>query len=198
VNEARFGYTRFYNAISTLSAFSVNTVAALGIPNLAPGPPVQWGVPGSGFSGDGFSGLGDNTDYPYQNQNNTAQVVDNLSWIKGKHTFKFGGEYNRQNFNQFGNQYLRGGYTFNPNATESPNKTGGDAFADFLLGDIYQSTEALQAANAPNQRNMEVAFVDDTWKITPKLTVSLGLRYELVPPFTDTANNLFTIAIPPK
>ena len=196
VNEARFGYTRFFNAISTLSAFAVNTVAALNIPNLSPGPPVQWGVPGSGFSGDGFSGLGDNTDYPYQNENNTTQFVDNISWIKGKHTFKFGFEYNRQNFNQFGNQYLRGGFTFNPNATESPSKTGGDAFADFLLGDIYQSTEALQAANAPNQRNMEVAFVDDTWKITPKLTVSLGLRYELVPPFTDTENNLFSIVIP--
>jgi hypothetical protein len=196
VNEARFGYTRFFNAISTASAFSVNTVAALGIPNLEPGPPVQWGVPGSGFNGDGFSGLGDNTDYPYQNQNNTLQFVNSLSWIKGKHAFKFGFEYNRQNFNQFGNQYLRGGYTFNPNATQSATHTGGDAFAEFLLGDIYQSTEALQAANAPNQRNMEAAFVDDTWKITPKLTLSLGLRYELTPPFTDTRGDLFSIAIP--
>jgi hypothetical protein len=196
VNEARFGYTRFFNAISTLSAFATNTVAALGIPNLNPGPPVQWGVPGSSFSGDGFSGIGDNTDYPYQNQNNTAQVVDNLSWIRGKHTFKFGGEYNRQNFDQFGNQYLRGGYAFNPNATESASKTGGDAFADFLLGDIYQSTEALQAANLLDQRNMEVAFVDDTWKITPKLTLSLGLRFELVPPFNPTTNNYFSIVIP--
>jgi hypothetical protein len=196
VNEARFGYTRFFNAISTLSAFSVNTVAALKIPNLDPGPPVQWGVPGSAFNGDGFAALGDNTDYPYQNQNNTAQVVDNLSWIKGKHTFKFGFEYNRQNFNQFGNQYLRGGATFAPNATQNPTHTAGDAFAEFLLGDIYQSTAAFQAANAPNQRNMEHAFADDTWKITPKLTLSLGVRYELTPPFTDTRGDLFSIAIP--
>ena len=58
------------------------------------------------FSGDGFSGLGDNTDYPYQIADNTTQFVDNVSWIKGKHTFKFGFEYNRQNFNQYGNQYL--------------------------------------------------------------------------------------------
>ena len=198
VNEARFGYTRFFNAISTLSAFAVNTVAALNIPNLNPGPPVQWGVPGSNFNGDGFNSLGDNTDYPYQVQNNTTQVVDTLSWIKGKHTFKFGFEYNRQNFNQFGNQYLRGGYAFSPNATQSGGSkpTGGDAFADFMLGDIFQSTEALQAANAPNQRNVEAAFVDDTWKITPKLTLSLGLRYELTPPFTDTRGDLFSIVIP--
>ncbi len=201
VNEARFGYTRFFNSISPASAFSVNTVANLanagvGIPNLTPGPPVQWGVPSTSFNGDGFSGLGDNSDFPYQIQDNTTQVVDNLSWIKGKHTFKFGFEYNRQNFDQYGNQYLRGGFTFSPNATQSPTHTGGDAFAEYLLGDIFQSTAAFQAANAPNQRNVEVAFVDDTWKFTPKLTLSLGLRYELTPPFTDTANNLFSVAIP--
>jgi hypothetical protein len=198
VNEARFGYTRFFNSISPASAFSVNTVAALNIPNLIPGPPVQWGVPNAGFNGDGFSAIGDNTDFPYQIQDNTTQVVDTLSWIKGKHTFKFGFEYNRQNFNQYGNQYLRGGFAFSPNATQSagPNPKGGDAFAEFLLGDIYQSTVAFQAANAPNQRNVEAAFVDDTWKITPKLTVSLGLRYELTPPFTDTANNLFAVVQP--
>ena len=196
VNEARFGYSRFFNAISPASAFSVNTVATLGIPNLIPGPPVQWGVPSAGFNGDGFSGIGDNTDFPYQIQDNTLQVVDNVSWIKGKHTFKFGFEYNRQNFNQYGNQYLRGGFAFSPNATQSATHTGGDAFAEYLLGDIYQSTVAFQAANAPNQRNTEAAFVDDTWKITPKLTVSLGLRWELTPPFTDTANNLFAVAIP--
>jgi hypothetical protein len=196
VNEARFGYSRMFNAISTADAFNVNPVGSLGIPNLTAGPPVQWGVPSAGFSGDGFSALGDGTDDPYQIQDNTAQVVDNLSWIKGKHTFKFGFEYNRQNFDQYGNQYLRGGFGFAPNATQSATHTGGDAFAEFLLGDMYQSTVAFQAANANNQRNVEAAFIDDTWKITPKLTLSLGLRYELTPPFTDTTNNLFSVVIP--
>jgi len=196
VNEARFGYSRIFNAISTADAFTVNTVATLGIPNLNAGPPVQWGVPNATFSGDGFSGVGDGSDDPYQIADNTAQVVDNLSWIKGKHTFKFGFEYNRQNFNQYGNQFLRGQFTFSANATQSLTHTGGDAFAEFLLGDMFQSTVAFQAANAPYQRNAEAAFIDDTWKITPKITLSLGLRYELTPPFTDTANNLFQIVIP--
>jgi len=196
VNEARFGYSRIFNAISTADAFTVNTVGTLGIPNLVAGPPVQWGVPNATFSGDGFSGLGDGSDDPYQIADNTAQVVDNLSWIKGKHTFKFGFEYNRQNFDQYGNQFLRGQFTFSANATQSLTHTGGDAFAEFLLGDMFQSTVAFQAANAPYQRNFEAAFIDDTWKITPKLTLSLGLRYELTPPFTDTANNLFQIVIP--
>jgi len=196
VNEARFGYSRIFNAISTADAFTVNTVGTLGIPNLVAGPPVQWGVPNASFSGDNFSALGDGSDDPYQISDNTTQLVDNLSWIKGKHTFKFGFEYNRQNFDQYGNQFLRGQFTFSANATQSLTHTGGDAFAEFLLGDFFQSTVAFQAANALYQRNAEAAFVDDTWKITPKLTLSLGLRYELTPPFTDTLNNLFQIVIP--
>jgi carboxypeptidase family protein len=194
VNEARFGYSRFFNALTALGAFSTNYVQQLNLPNLAAGPPVTWGIPSVSLAG--YSGFGDNSDGPFQNSNNTAQFIDNLSWIKGKHTFKFGFEYDRQNFNQFGNQYSRGQYSFQPNATRSASNTGGDSFAEFLLGDIYQSTVAVSAANVLFHRNTEAAFIDDTWKVTPKLTVSLGLRYELTPPFTDSVNNLFIVYVP--
>jgi hypothetical protein len=201
VNEARFGYSRLYNSIGTLSAFTTDSVTGLGIPGLSAGSPVTWGVPSMTFSGDGFSALGDSSDGPYQIEDNTLQFVDNVSWTKGKHTFRFGFEYNRQNFNQVGNQFSRGQFTFQPNATQSsPNaagaKTGGDAFAEFILGDIYTSTVAVAIADANYQRNAEAAFIDDTWKVTPKLTVSLGLRYELTPPWTDILNNEFTVALP--
>ncbi len=196
VNEARFGYSRFFNALTAIGAFQTNYVAALNLPNLAPGPPVTWGIPSVAFNGDGFSGFGDNSDGPYQNSNNTTQFIDNLSWNKGKHSFKFGFEYDRQNFNQFGNQYTRGQYQFNANATQSATHTGGDAFAEFLLGDVYQATVAVSAANVLFHRNAEAAFVDDTWKITSKLTLSLGLRWELTPPFTDSINNLFIVNVP--
>ncbi|MBV9742352.1 MAG: TonB-dependent receptor [Acidobacteriia bacterium] len=196
LNEARFGYSRFYNSLGAISQYSQNIVSELSLPNLTPGPPVTWGIPSVTFATDGFSAFGDNSDGPYQNQNNTAQFVDNVSWIKGKHAFKFGFEYDRQNFNQLGNQYSRGQYSFNPNATQSASHTGGDAFAEFLLGDVFQSTIAVAAAQAAFQRNAEAAFIDDTWKATPKLTLSLGLRYELTPPFTDQINNLFIVHVP--
>jgi hypothetical protein len=196
VNEARFGYSRFFNALTAIGAFNTNYVQQLNLPNLAAGPPVTWGIPNVTFVSDGFSSFGDNSDGPYQNSNNTAQFTDNLSWNKGKHSFKFGFEYDRQNFNQFGNQYTRGQYQFNPNATQGPSHTGGDAFADFLLGDVYMATVAVSAANVLFHRNAEAAFVDDTWKITPKLTLSIGLRYELTPPFTDSINNLFIVFVP--
>ena len=196
INEARFGYSRFFNSIGTTSAYTNNVVSKLGVPGLNPGDPVTWGIPEISFTGDGFSVIGDDPDGPYANNNNTLQVIDNLSWIRGKHTFRFGLEYDRQNYNQVGNQFSRGNFVFQPNATQSPTHTGGDAFAEFLLGDLYQSTVAIAIANAKFQRNAGAAFVDDTWKLTPKLTLSLGLRWELTPPFTDTLNNLFTVNLP--
>jgi hypothetical protein len=196
VNEARFGYSRFYNAVTTLTGFNLNTVAALNLPNLAPGEPVAWGIPSVTFAGDGFSGFGDSTEAPYENKNNTAQFIDNISWTSGKHSFKFGFEYDRVNFNQIGNQYSRGEYRFQANATQNAARQGGDAFAEFLLGDIFQSTVAVAVADAKFQRNAEAAFVDDTWKVMPKLTLSIGLRWELTPPFTDQTNNLFSVYVP--
>jgi hypothetical protein len=196
VNEARFGYTRLSNSLGTYSAYNVDSVSALGIPNLQPGAPVSWGVPFASFAGDGFAAIGDTQDGPYFIDDNTVQVVDNLSWTHGKHSFRFGFEYNRQNFNQIGNQFSRGQFAFQPNATQSSSKTGGDAFAEFMLGDIYQSIVAVALANAKFQRNAEAAFVDDTWKVSPRLTLTLGLRYELTPPWTDTVNNLFAVSVP--
>ncbi len=198
VNEARFGHTRIFNAITTADAFSDNAIAALGIPNIAPGAPVQWGIPDASFSGDGFTSIGDGSDDPYQIADNTTQAVDNLSWIKGKHTFKFGFEYERDNYDTLGNQFLRGQFTFEPNATENPSHPAGtgDAFAEFLLGDLYQSTVAFQDAVANYQRNMFAIYGDDTWKLTSKLTLTAGVRWEVIPPFTDELGNLFEVAQP--
>jgi hypothetical protein len=196
VNEARYGYTRFFNSTGTALAFDKDVVGGIGIPGLKGGDPVTWGIPAVGFNGTSFSALGDNTDGPYANDNNTMQLLEKLSWIKGKHTFRFGFEYNRQNYNQVGNQFSRGSFTFQANATQDVNKTGGNAFAEFLLGDPFSSTVAVAIADAKFQRNTESAFIDDTWKITPKLTLSLGLRYELTPPFTNRRGDYFTVAVP--
>jgi hypothetical protein len=196
VNEARYGYTRFFNSLGTYTAYATDTVSAIGIPGLKPGDPSTWGVPAIVLNGDGFSGFGDNSDGPYVNSNNNLQFVDNVSWIHGNHTFRFGFEYTRQNFDQVGNQFSRGQFTFQPNSTQSSAKTGGNSFAELLLGNLYQSSVAVSIANAAFQRNNFAGFIDDTWKVTKKLTLSLGLRYELTPPWTDTKGDLFSVAIP--
>ncbi|MBS1794620.1 MAG: TonB-dependent receptor [Acidobacteria bacterium] len=197
VNEARFGYTSFFNSLGTLSAGVKDVITEIGIPNQKPGDSITWGIPNVVFNGGGFTAIGDANDGPFRNDNNYLQFFDKVSWIHGKHTFGFGAEFNRQNFNQVGNQFSRGVFTFQANATTNPaNGSGGYAFADFLLGKIFVSTNAAAVADAKFRRNVFHAFVDDTWKVTPKLTLSLGLRYELTPPFTNTLGNYFTVKIP--
>ena len=199
VNEARFGYSRFYNIIGTLLASDTDVVSQIGIPGQKSGDPITWGIPAVSFPGTGFTALGDSTEGPFENDNNTLQFVDKLSWVHGKHTFRFGFEYNRQNYNQVGNQFSRGSFTFQKNTTTSTSSASGAdgyAFAEFLLGNLFVSTNAVAIANAKFQRNVYHAFVDDTWKLTPKLTLSLGLRYELTPPFTNTLGDYFTVKIP--
>jgi outer membrane receptor protein involved in Fe transport len=195
VNEARFGYTRFFNSTGTYLAFTKDVVSEIGIPGLKPGDPVQWGIPNVTLIN--YSRLGDDTEGPYANNNNTLQFIDNFSWIRGKHTFRFGGEFRRERYNQVGNQFARGQFTFQANATQNPaTKSGGDTFADFLLGDLYQSEAAVSIASANFQRTGWAFYIDDTWKITPKLTLALGLRYELTPPFYDASRNAFSVYIP--
>ncbi|MBM3782844.1 MAG: carboxypeptidase regulatory-like domain-containing protein [Acidobacteria bacterium] len=192
VNEARFGFTRFYNTTGPQLAFSRNVVGELAIPGLAPGPAVQWGIPAIGFAGV-YSGFGNGSEGPYENNNRAIQAVNNLSLIRGKHTFKMGGEVRWDNYFQVGNQFARGEFLFNSDATRNPAVAGarGDAFADFLLGDIQQAEAAVSIANAKFQNTGFAVFFDDTWKITQKVTINWGLRYELTPPWKDATGTLF-------
>jgi hypothetical protein len=196
VNETRFGYTRFYNTAGRELAFTRNVVDELAIPGLKGGPPVQWGIPAIGLTN--YSGFGDDSEGPYENKNNSLQFVNNTSWIRGKHAFRFGGEIRRENYNQIGNQFARGSFGFEPNATSNPSATGrsGDAFADFLLGQVRRPEAAVSIATAAFRNTSFAFYLDDTWKITPKLTLALGLRYENTPPWEDQTGKLFTAAIP--
>jgi hypothetical protein len=207
VNEARFGYSHFFNSLGLLSAYTNDVVDAVGIPNLKGGLPSTWGIPDVSFS-TGPTGttpsiwqeIGDiGGDGPYVVTDPTWQIVDNVSWVKGKHSMRFGFEYSRQTFNQLGNQFSRGQFFVKPLATAFSNGTslsGGDALADFLLGDLYQSVVAVAVANANYVRNVQAYYLDDTYKVRPNLTISAGLRYELTPPWNDTYGNNFTVALP--
>jgi hypothetical protein len=213
VNEARFGYSHFFNSLGLLSAYTNDVVDAIKIPGLSGGAPSTWGIPDQAFS-SGPAGttppiwqeIGDiGGDGPYVVTDPTWQIVDNVSWVKGKHSMRFGFEYNRQTFNQLGNQFSRGQFFAQPISTALETKnpstgavtlSGGDSMADFLLGDLSQATVAVAVANANYVRNVEAFYADDTYKLDPKLTVSVGLRYELTPPWNDTLGNNFNAYVP--
>src|SRR6266567_2449110 len=102
VTETRFGYTRFYNSVGTLLAFQRNVVDELGIPGLKGGDPVSWGIPsisiGGATGGTNSTSIGDGTDGPFENKNNTLQFLNNTSITRGNHSFRFGGEIRRDQF----------------------------------------------------------------------------------------------------
>jgi Carboxypeptidase regulatory-like domain len=192
VTETRFGYTRFYNSVGTLLAFQRNVVDELGIPGLKGGDPVSWGIPSISIAN--YNGIGDGTDGPFENKNNTLQFINNTSITRGSHSFRFGGEIRRDQFNQVGNQYGRGSFSFSTVQTQDPaTHSQGDAFASFLLGNVSLTEVAAQIARVQFRATSFAVYVDDVWKVTPKLTLSLGLRYENTPPWEDQTGNLTTV-----
>lgn len=216
VNETRFGYSNFFNSLGLLSAYTTDVVSGLGIPGLSGGDPSTWGIPSMSFSNYSVSGVtssgsfgtapaiwtgfGDQGgDGPYVLRDPSWQIVDNVTLIHGKHSLRLGYEFNRQTFNQLGNQFSRGQFFVQPLNTSfytGTTLTGGDALADLLLGNLQQSVVAVAVANANDVRNVQAGFVDDTYKVSPTFTASIGLRYEVTPPWTDTYGNNFNVRLP--
>ncbi|HEV2276105.1 MAG TPA: carboxypeptidase-like regulatory domain-containing protein [Acidobacteriaceae bacterium] len=199
VNVATFGDTNFYNSLGTYSQGVDNAVGKVGIPNLQPGLSQTWGIPSVGFSPDRFTGLGDSSDGPYVTTDPDISINDTITWVHGKHSIDLGFQFDRQTFNELGNQFSRGSFAFQNNATARVSSPGvlasgtGSAFADFLLGYPYTSSYAVQIAQANYVRNVEAGFFDDNFKITPRLTLSAGLRYELTPPWYNTLGQEFLV-----
>ncbi|HYO81850.1 MAG TPA: TonB-dependent receptor [Bryobacteraceae bacterium] len=117
-------------------------------------------------------------------------VKEDLSWIRGSHTMKFGFSFHDQNANGFGQQDISGRADFSFLSTSIPGSTsfpasGGSSFASFLLGDaFFGRTETVRAVN----QNFPYYgfYAQDDWRITRKLTLNIGLRYEFtLPPRSD-------------
>jgi hypothetical protein len=118
----------------------------------------------------------------------TFSISEEFSWTKGKHVVKAGYQYEWTNYESIGNQNVSGQVGFTGAYTALPNTSNtGTAFASFLLGDVSSST-----VTTPRffllRFNYDAYFIQDDWRVTPKLTLNLGLRYEYDPPTTITGN----------
>ncbi len=202
VNEARFGYNYFFNSVGRELAGVRDVVSELAIPGIASGPPVSWGIPSIGIQG--FNGFGDDTEGPYANTNRTYQIVDNFNWTVGNKTFRFGGELRWDQYNQIGNQFARGSIAFEANATTQNGLAGANAiggtqgygFADYLLGYCKRCEVAVALASAQFRAFSQYYYLDYNWKLTPKLTINAGLRYEYTPPWFDKSGRLVNVYVP--
>jgi hypothetical protein len=187
VNEFRFGYNYFFNTFGRELAFERDVIKELNIPGISLNPPEAWGIPSIGITG--FSGFGDSTEGPYTNRNHAFEVSDNLSWIRGRHSFKVGGSFRFDMYNQVGNQFARGNFQFQPIAT-------GYGFADFLLGYPQQTESAVALAVTKFRAVSQSYYFTDTWRLSSDMTLDLGLRYEYTPPWLDKNGTLMNADIP--
>lgn len=184
VSETRAGFTR-ENVFFPNPLQSTNAAQAIGIPNVNnPAVSFSGGLPNIGVGG--FTGLGESSIQPFIVVDNNFQYTEHLTWVKGRHTLKFGGDVVRRQYNFYQARFQRGSYTFDGSFTSQIGVGGtGSGLADFLLGFPLSSTLAV-INNPVGQRQIEMgAYIEDTWKVSQRLTLTLGLRYELFTPRTE-------------
>jgi hypothetical protein len=187
VNEFRFGYQRVNaQAAGVLFLSGQNMVKEFGVLGLPLAPP---GAPD--FTVSGFTNISSGGELV--RQNDTFQILDQFSFNKGRHFFKIGFEVRR----------VMQGVVNNPARTrgefilENPEWTGiegipgaGNTFANFLLG-LSQRKGRRPGDHASDLRAAEyAAFFQDDFKVSSRLTVNYGVRYQLYIPPKDTKNRI--------
>ncbi|HUQ93833.1 MAG TPA: TonB-dependent receptor [Bryobacteraceae bacterium] len=177
VSQIRAGYNRnhlFERAITHGEDWS----GKLGIPNLAK---VNFPI----FTFSEYPQLGAEKDY--HKFEDTKQIAASVNWVTGKHSFKFGADYrDKKMFARLFNDVV-GTFAFRPTETGSPTLGGGNSFASLLLGLVDNGLFRPQPYSVTGYKTpYGAAFIQDSWKVTRRLTVNLGLRWEVSVPMTES------------
>lgn len=183
VNELRINYTD--NQSEQLALADKSFYAEFGIKGV-PDFPGLTGLPTINVTN--FTGLGDRTFTPNPKRSKMFQISDGFSLTKGAHGLKLGGEFWQLRGFAGTSNNARGSLTFNGQFTSRVPGTGvGSAIADLLLGQT--STATITTFQIVNMKaNNTGIYFNDNWKVSPKLTLNLGLRYELMTRFRERDN----------
>jgi outer membrane receptor protein involved in Fe transport len=180
-----------FTGLSDSSAINGNTALANGASlGITTGLPANLtGVPFVNISGG--AEFGNNFEGFLPQVGNSFQWTDNLSWVKGNHTFKFGVDVRRYRFDQFYYFDLNGEYTFDNSGPNAIVPGDGDQYAEFLLGLADAYTQG-SGQREDVRTTTFYPFVQDSWKVKPNLTLNYGLRWEYTPPPTDISGHVET------
>ncbi|HVW06965.1 MAG TPA: carboxypeptidase-like regulatory domain-containing protein [Bryobacteraceae bacterium] len=174
VNELKIGYNRFIDEVTSPDE-NMNTAQLLGIPNVL-GAELPGGLP---LSVGG----------PSKNVVENFTFKDDVSWVKNKHSFKFGYDWLHMRQDQWSVGSPSGTFSFDGAAgltgsgtTTIPN-TGGISLASFMLGSVTSYGATIPTASWLPRENISSVYFQDDWKITPKLTLNIGTRWVMESPW---------------
>jgi Carboxypeptidase regulatory-like domain len=154
-----------------------------GLPETITGVPFV-NVGGGAIIGNNFEGF-------LPQVGNSFQWSDNLTWLKGNHTFKFGVDIRRMRFDQYYYFDVNGEFSFNNTGPNAILPGDGDSYAEYLLGLTDTYTQG-SGQREDVRGTMVYPFAEDSWKIKPNLTLNYGLRWELNTPPTDISGHVET------
>ncbi len=182
VNEARVGYTRF-GFFRLQQDRAVDVINRLGIRGLtdAGRTPFNNGAPETQLTG--FVTIGGPTNLPQGRHDNTYHYVENMTLVQGRHAMKWGFDIRRFLFNSFFTSFGRGSFRFDGRFT-------GNSVADMLLGMPFRADRNLGEPFHNALTFSSGYYFQDDWKIHPRLTLNLGLRYEFNLPPIEKVNKL--------
>ncbi|MGB7264160.1 MAG: TonB-dependent receptor [Terracidiphilus sp.] len=216
VNQLKFGFTRFFQNIhSATQGISKYEIGTFGATNLPAGQAGEE-FPGVSFGNGSFAsvqttwtGNGNSVSTQLTTPNNYA-LTDNVQWLKGKHALTMGLTYQWQQINNANPATYTGvlQLAFNPYSTANFSGTSlttgtatapiGYSYASFLLGAVGGSTSndtsapsiGLQPVSEEGGRYKVISpYVQDSYKLTPKLSLDLGLRWDYLPPYHEVKNH---------
>jgi Carboxypeptidase regulatory-like domain/TonB dependent receptor-like, beta-barrel len=189
INEFRLGYNRVNAQRLQLNA---NTNVS-GDPSINfPGVPFSAGIGGlPQLTFSDVATLGSPTFLPSKELQNSYTLSENLTLVKGRHTWKFGTEIRREEFTIFQPAAPRGTLAFGSTFTDNPAVigSGGTGFASFMAG-LTDGGSINNLHNVDYFRNTYAVYAQDDWKVTPSLILNLGLRYELFGTVSDRFNDI--------
>jgi len=184
INNARLDFNRSRTSSQNLYAFNQDITGHLGIAGVSTNP-FDWGLPNLAFTH--FGSVNDVN--PQLLRNQTWTFSDNMIYNRGKHTFRWGGDFRRINSNTETDSNARGTFTFT-------GVNSGYDFSDFLLG-LPQLTSVQFGNNNYHFRgNSWDLFGQDEWRLRGNLTLNLGVRYEYYSPFSELNDRIVNLDLP--
>src|ERR1700736_5924574 len=139
----------------------------------------------STVSVSGFQTLGDSGSIPIIDYNNIYQYAAGMTHSRGNHTLKWGTHITSRRMMQFQSGSAKGSFSFDSNPTSNGAGSGGNAVASLLVG-YPSSTSRSKTLYWPDLRSTEFGFyVQDDWRVSRKLTLNLGLRYDIITPLIE-------------